>query len=648
VGVSKKKATAQPTVQKEIKIQSDAASAELGNLPRWAMPVLLLFVAVLFRDVANFSITFIDDDMYILRNPYLRDFSFKGLAAIFSSFYEFNYHPLTTTVWLILCKIWGVDPMPYHLANLAFHLLNTWLVYRLATVLARQSYVGFMVAALFALHPLHVESVAWISELKGVLCGTFYFASLIWYTRYVDGGYKRRDLMVAFLFFLAALMSKSAAVTLPLAAILIDVYRSRSWSKAIVEKLLFFALSILFGVLAIMSQKTGGAISDVAAGYTFVNRIVLFLSGLGFYFIKAVAPYHLTAIHYFPNQVDGALTLQFYIYPLVLPLVAWFAMRAREAGKRDVRFGLLFFLAVISVMLQFVPVGAAYAAERYSYVSYFGLFFIAATWAVRQAPALRQRIMVGFLGVLAVFSVLSAGRLQAWQNTDTVFTDIVAKNEGNKNNYLVYYHWADAYQLQGNMQGAMSQYNEALRINPDFIRGYVRRGELHDMMGNLNAALADYDRVLAVEPANALALNNRGWVYFEQGKDAEALEAFDKAIAIDGKLAVAYNNRGWMKLQLKDTVAAIVDFNGAIKADRAFTKAYYNKALINVVQGKRRDAIKDYTALIDVNNRDAQAYFYRGLVYREMGRELSARRDLEAAAAMGYQAATEALKAPRK
>lgn len=648
MSVSKKKSKTQPPVQKEEKIQVNTGSAEWGNLPRWAMPVLLLFVAVLFRDVASFSITFIDDDRYILRNPYLFNFSFRGLAAIFTSFYEFNYHPLTTTVWLVICKIWGVNPMPYHLVNLAFHLLNTWLVYKLATALARQSYVGFMVAALFALHPLHVESVAWISELKGLLCATFYFASLLWYTRYVDGGYKRRrDIVVAFLFFVAALLSKSAAVTLPLAAMAIDVYCSRPWRKAIMEKLPFFALSVLFGWLAIMSQGEGGAFSDVADGYSMVNRIALFLSGLAFYIIKAVVPYHLTAIHYFPNQDGGALPMQFYLYPLVLPVVVWLAWRARE-GKQSARFGLLFFLAVISVMLQLVTVGAAYASERYSYVSYFGLFFIAATWAARQAPALKPRIMAGFLGVLAVFSFLSASRLETWHDTDTIFTDIVTKNEGNRNNYLVYYHWGDAYQYQGNLQGAIAQYNEALKIEPGFNRGYLRRGEVHDVMGNFDAALADYDRVLKAEPDNAMAHNNRGWVYFEQGRDAEALGEFEKAIAINSKLPVAYNNRGWVKLQRKDTAAAMADFDRAIKADRAFAKAYYNKALVNVVRNKKGDAIKDYTALINVNNTDAQAHFYRGLMYRELGRELSARRDFEVAAALGNQDAAEALKAPKK
>ncbi len=640
--VSKK--TTAVTPRKTEKAAASQAGSEWRHFPRWAMPALLLFVALLFRDVLQFEITFIDDDMYILRNPYLRDFSFKGIAAIFSSFYEYNYHPFTTLVWLVEYRIWGLNPVPYHAANLVLHLLNTWLVFKLAAAIARNGYAGFIVAALFALHPLHVESVAWISELKGVLCGTFYFASLLFYTRYVDNGLKRTDLFIAFLLFLGALLAKSAAVTLPLVALAIDLYRGRRMGKAIIEKAPFFAFSILFGVLAVMSQRAGGAISDVASEYNILNRVLVFFSGLGFYFVKAVAPYHLSAIHYFPDEVNGILPWQFYVYPAVLLLVAWLAFRSRQ-NRKDVLFGLLFFLCAISVMLQLVPVGAAYATERYTYVSYFGFFYIAASWMVKQREMLRQRLMVTFLGVVLAFGLLSAARLDTWRNTDAIFADLVEKNNANSNNYLVYYHWGDYYQVQGRLQDAVSRYDEALKINPAFTKACLRRGEVHDALGNFDAAVADYDRVLRNEPRNAMAWNNKGWVYFEQGKADEAVRMFDSAIAINNKLATAYNNRGWVSLQQRDTTAAVADFTRAISADRAFAKAYYNRALVYAVREKRPEAIADYSALIEVNDRDAQAYFFRGIMYREMGRELSARRDFEKADELGYRGAREALNA---
>lgn len=639
--VSNKKATAIPP-RKNGTAERLAAGNDNGNLPRWAVPLLLIFIAALYRHVQDFAITFIDDDMYILRNPYLRDFSLKGLSAIFSSFYEYNYHPFTTTVWLVLYKTWGLDPMPYHLANLLLHLVNTWLVFRLGKALARDGYAGFIVAALFGLHPLHVESVAWISELKGVLCATFYFASLIWYVRYVDGGYKRKYIGMALLLFLGALFSKSAAVTLPLVALAIDYYRGRKLSQALIEKLPFFALSVLFGVLAIMSQQAGGAISDIASEYNLLNRVLIFLSGPGFYFVKAIVPYPLSAIHYFPNEVNGMLPWYFYVYPLALAGVAWLVYRAGQYRK-EVVFGLLFFFGVLSVMLQVVPVGAAWATERYSYVSYFGLFYMCAIWLVRQRKELRQRLVVTVVGLLAAFGFISANRLETWQTTDTIFADLVEKNSANRNNFLVYYHWGDYCQVRGDMEGAMTHYNDAIRINPSFSKAYLRRGEVLDVMGNFDAAIADYDKVLQTDHDNAMAWNDKGWVYFEQGKQAEAKQMFDSAIAVNGKLATAYNNRGWLSLQLQDTAAAMKDFTSAINADHTFAKAYYNRAMVYVYTGRRAEAIAEYTALIKANERDGQAYFFRGVIYKEMGRELSARRDFETADDLGYQGAREAL-----
>lgn len=622
--------------------QKTAAMANPDTVPRWAIFALLLAIAIVFSGAWKNGITFIDDDMYILRNPYLRDFSIKGIAAIFTSFYEYNYHPLTTLTWLIEYRFFGVDPTSYHMVSVALHLLNVWLVYRLASALSGKSFTGLVVAALFAVHPLHVESVAWISERKGLLCATFYFASLLYYLRYVDDGYSRRNLIIALLFFLAALLSKSAAVTLPLVVMAIDWYRKRNVKTALAEKLPFLALSVLFGVLAIMSQKAGGAIGDVASEYSIMNRVVVFLAGLSFYFIKAVVPFHLSAIHYFPGQVNGALPWWTYAYLLALPVVAWGAA-GRGNNSRDARFGLLFFLLVMSVMLQLVPVGAAYASERYSYVSFFGLFYVAAQWLTRRKGQLRHTLVAGLWLCVLVFGIVSWGRVGAWKDTETVFNDLVEKNAGNKNLYLVHYHWGDYYQYMGNMDAAVAQFSKAIDINRAYTRSYLRRGEIYDIMQKGYEAIADYDTVMRRDPSSAIAYSDKGWVVFEMGDPKLAISLFDSAIAKDSKLATAYNNRGWVRLQTGDTASAMADFTRAISADGRFPKPYYNRALVNVVRGKKEAAIADYTRLLDVNPSDAQAWYYRGIMYMELHRNLSARADLQKAASLRYPGAEQAL-----
>ena len=612
-------------------------------VPKWGIYLLLLLTGLVYSNAPGNYITFIDDDMYLLNNPYIRNFSWEGVSAIFTSFYEFNYHPLTTLTWLVEYRLFGLSPMPYHVLNVLLHLTTTWVVYRLATRLSGKELTGIIVAALFAVHPLHVETVAWLSERKGLLCGLFYFLSLLSYVKYVDDGLKKKYLAGAFLFFVAALLSKSAAVTLPLVCILIDWYRGRRISAAILEKVPFLLLSVLFGVLAIMSQKAGGAISGITSSYSLVNRFFLFTSGLAFYFVKLIAPIPLAAIHYFPAANKGMLPLQYYASLPLLLLVAWWLLR-KGGLARERWFGAAFFLAVITVMLQVVPVGAAYAAERYSYVSYFGLFYIIGQ-LVSGAVAARRGMFTGIVtAVVLLMSVISWGRVSVWLDTDSILGDIVAKNEGNPNNYLVHYHWGEYYKNAGKYTEAIDQYTRSIEIQPGFYKSYLKRGEVHQMKGNLIPAIVNYNDAIRLDPKLAMAYSNKGWAYFEMGDKVLSIAYTDTALQLDNKLAVAYNNRGWMKLQLKDTVNAMTDFNNAIRSEHDFAKAYFNRALVNVVQDKKAEAIKDYTILMQISPLDPLPYYYRGVMYIDLKDKRAAAKDLHHAADLGSRNAEQILR----
>ncbi len=620
------------------------ANESTYKVPAYAIVLVLLVTAVVYSSALQNGITYIDDDMYLLKNPFLRDFSFKGVKAIFSSFYEFNYHPLTTLVWLLEFKLFGLNPLPYHSFNVLVHLANILLVYTLARRLSGKDVTGLVVAILFAVHPLHVESVAWISEMKGLLCGLFYFLSLIYYLKYVDGGFKKKDLVAVLLLFVAALLSKSAAVTLPFVMLVIDIYRGRKITIGVaLEKAPFIVLSILFGVLAIMSQRSGGAVTDITEIYGFTNRVLIFTSGLAFYFVKAVVPFHLSAIHYFPNLDGDMLAWPYYASVPFLFFVAWLVYR-KSAMKRETVFGVFFFLAVICVMLQVVPVGLAYAAERYTYVSYFGLFYIAGQWLSGISAENRVRTTVIFVLVTLAFSVQSWSRVAVWKDTETVFTDLVEKNEGNRNNYLVYFHWGDYYQAEGKLKEAQEKYNECVELKPDFERAYIKRGETNDAMGNIIAAIMDANEAIRLNPKSAIAYNNKGWAYHELGDKILSVANLDTAIFLDPKMANAYNNRGWVRLQRGDSASAMQDFTSAIREAPAFPKPYYNRALVEYYSGNIKEAIKDYTDLLAIYPHDAQAYYYRGLSYVKIKDNVAAKRDFVKAAELGSRDAESALR----
>lgn len=608
---------------------------------RWYIWLLLLVTAIVFSGVAGHQLTFIDDDKYIITNPYLRDLSLKGIGSIFTSFYEYNYHPLTTLTWLIEYSLFGLDPGVYHIVNLCLHLCSVWLVYRLAQRLSGKENVALIVAALFALHPLHVESVAWVSERKGLLSGLFSFMALIAYVRYVDEA-KRKDLVFTFIWFLFACASKSAAVTLPLAMLAIDWYRGRKMTGTLIEKIPFFIVSVLFGVLAIMSQKAGGSMTDLLPQYGLLNRIFLFTGGLAFYFVKLVIPYPLSAIHFFPDVSGGALPWYFYASMPLLATIGWGVWKM-HSGAREVRFGILFFLATMLVMLQLLPVGGAYAAERYTYVSYFGLFYAIVQWVeVAGFREIGHRVLAV---VLLLFAFVSWARVKDWRDTDSILGDIVLKNEGNSRNALVHYHWGQYYTYRQQWPAAADQYARSLSIDTRYFPALLKRGEALDAMGRYKEAMADYTAARNIDPKSATLYNNMGWTRFGLGDAATALSLIDTAIMLDDSLASAYNNRGWIKLQQKDSVAAVSDFDAAIRLQPAFAKPYYNRALVKLYHGDARAAIADYSAIIRMYPNESLAWFNRGLVYLQLLDKQAAARDMHRAADLGNRNAASILTA---
>ena len=608
---------------------------------RWYIWLLLVVTAIVFSDVTGHQLTFIDDDKYIITNPYLRDFSAKGIGAIFTSFYEYNYHPLTTFTWLIEYSLFGLDPGVYHVVNVCLHLCSTWLVYRLAQRLSGKENVALIVAALFALHPLHVESVAWVSERKGLLSGLFYFMALIAYVRYADGS-RRKDLLLAFVWFLLACASKSAAVTLPLAMLAIDWYRGRKITSTLAEKIPFFLVSVLFGVLAILSQKAGGSMTDLLPQYGLVNRIFLFTGGLAFYFVKLVVPYPLSAIHFFPDVSGAAFPWYFYVSVPLLAAIGWGAWKMRS-GAHEVRFGILFFLAAMAVMLQLLPVGGAYAAERYTYVSYFGLFYAIVQWV--DTAGFRETGHRVLAAILLLFAFVSWSRVKDWRDTDSILGDIVLKNEGNSHNGLVHFHWGQYYTYRQQWPAAADQYSRSLSIDPRNFPALLKRGEALDAMGRYKEAMADYSIARNIDPKSAALYNNMGWTSFGLGDPATAVALIDTAIMLDDSLAAAYNNRGWIKLQQKDSSAAVRDFDAAIRLQPAFAKPYYNRALVKLYQGEARAAVADYSAIIRMYPNESLAWFNRGLVYLQLLDKQAAARDMHRAADLGNRNAASILTA---
>jgi len=605
--------------KKPLQPKSKVHKEVIETLPKWIPFALMAFTFLLYSRAIVNGFTNLDDDFYILDNPFLKDFSWNGVNAIFTSFYQANYHPLTTLIYLFEYNWFGLNPLPYHLLNVVFHCVNVLLVFKVVEQLSGKQITAFVVALLFAVHPLHVESVAWVSELKDMLYSCFLLLSLLTYFRYMKSGFLMKDYWTCLILFLLSLFSKSAAVTLPVLLIAIDIYTGRKFtSKSIIEKVPFIILSLLFGVIAILAQKAQGSLNIITLSYNFIIRFFFLTSALSFYFIQLIAPFNLSVMHYYPVQHQGILPWQYYASLPFLLILIWFIIRMikKTCLSRDIIFGISFFIITISVMLQIVSVGSALTAERYAYTSFIGLFYIIGQWISSMGNGNGKTTAISIFSIFVLlFSVQTFVRIAVWQDSSTIIEDII---EHNPDLYIGYWMKGNLKRIQGDMQGALLDYSKAIQLSPDKDDSYYNRANIYDKLGDPKAAILDYNKAIQLNPKLADSYNNRGWAYFEIENIKAAIHDFDKAISINPKYAQAYNNRGWAFYKSGDLKSALPDFQKAIELQPDFTTPYYNSAMLKNEIKDYNGALADYSALLKLHPKDKNIYYNMGMIYLDM------------------------------
>jgi protein O-mannosyl-transferase len=590
---------------------------------KWAPLLILLYTGLIYSRAMFNGFTSFDDNAYILENPLIKDLSLHGIKDIFSSFSVGNYHPFTSLSNSIEYLLFALDPLPYHLTNVLLHLANTWLVFRLAERLSGNRITATVVSLLFAIHPMHVESVAWVSERKDVLFTLFYLLSLLYYLRYVDNGLRAKFYVGALLLFLCSLLSKSAAVTLPVLLISIDLYKGRKINaKSLIEKVPFLLFSVLFGILNILSQRADNAFTDLSQTYNIFNRVVLVASSLGFYIFKAVAPFGLSAMHFFPRLHNHLLPGSYYTsLPLLIFIGILLALAYRTAFRKEIFFGFAFFLITISVMLQIVAVGSMLTAERYTYLPYIGLFYIVGQWLSKLdlQKSGRMIMAVGSL-VLIIFSLQTWARIGVWKSDTTLYTDIREKDpKVSKDMAYGFSLRADSEKTKGDFSAAIGDYNQAVLLNPEFYEALCNRGYVYKALGDLPAALTDFNVAISMHPEFADAYNNRGGILYAQQDFQSAILDFTKALEIKPAYLEAYTNRGWTYFGLNNTKAALEDYNKAIAINPGNAAAYISRGWIYFSIHDTRSAMADYDKAIQLNPRSAEAYFNMGMAYFGQG-----------------------------
>jgi len=571
---------------------------------KWYIIVILIITTIVFSNAITNDFVNWDDDAYIHENPYIKELNIESVIRIFKEPYFGNYHPLTTLTYAIEYHYFELNPTVYHFTNILIHLINVLFVFLFIKLLHKNINIAAITALLFAIHPLHVESVSWISERKDVLFAMFFLLSLINYVKYFKDKTKWNFLLLSLICFICSLLSKPTAIVLPGVLFLLQWYFSK---KMLLKDLLyiipFFILSFVFGLIALAGQEEVLFLEHIKSSFTLFERFLMICYAVYFYVSRFLVPFNLSALHPYPNAITG-LSFEYYLAPFVIICLIVIYFFIKKELKRVYVFGMGFFIVGILLFIQFLPFGNAIVSERYTYVPYIGLSFIFAYVTETYLHVSTKKIFL--IGYILFISITTYTYNKVWQNSETLWSNVISKYPQSAlayNSRATYYFEKDnikkalsdidksillkpdydmAYYNKGNilkqldkLEEAILYYDKAILLNNKYIEALINRGLVNSLMGNYNDAIDDYLRALEINPNHFECMENLGGVYFDIKDYINALKYFEKVMELYPNYGKGYTNRGTTKYMLNDTEGACRDWEHAVNLG-------YNDALVNI------------------------------------------------------------------
>jgi tetratricopeptide (TPR) repeat protein len=560
-----------------------------------------------------------DDPAYVLDNLDIRGCTPHHAAKLFSSTYVSQYVPATMLTYMAEYGLFRLNPAAYHCTSLIIHIVNCLLVFALFYGLSGSCFAGGVTALLFAVHPLRVEAVAWTAERKEVLAALFYLLSLLFYLSYRKKSGKKFYFLCLFSL-LISLLSKAMAISQPFLLLCIDYLMNRKIDrKNLLEKAPFFALSAMFAVAAV---ATAGQFINYYPHYSIVQRALMPAWAIVFYLVKTVVPLNLSASYYLPDVPEKGATAAMALCAVALAAIVAFVYYSRRFSKKAV-FGSLFFIITIMPVLQIVNSGGlVLVADRYTYVPMLGIYFIIAAGlsGLTGKKIAKNAVYGGLVAVAAVLSYLTWQRCGVWNDSLTLWNDIIEKSPAAAQ---AYDGRAGAYRDNGDYNRAIADFNKAMELDPGFAAAYFGRGYIYcAFLGKIDPAIADLKKAVALAPDFPDAWNTLGIAYGMEDSCGPATMGFDRAIALKPDFADAYVNRGLAYMNCSGNPGrAIADFTKAITLDPGLAKAHLLRGILLRMKGSFDEAIGDLNKAIQLDPRDsALAARNRGLASARQAR----------------------------
>jgi tetratricopeptide (TPR) repeat protein len=598
--------------------------------PAWLLAVLLALVTIAtYWPATRHDFVNYDDNIYVTSNVHVQNgLTLESIKWAFLNPVSANWHPLTMLSHMLDCQLFGLKPWGHHLTNLLLHALNTVLVFVLLRSMTGALWRSLMVAALFGLHPLHVESVAWVAERKDVLSAFFGLLALWTYARFAEESRTQGDRSKLFygltlLFFAFGLMSKAMLVTMPCVLLLLDYWPLQRFKlqgpgfrvqSLVLEKIPFFVMAAAVSVVTFVMQRQGGTVKTVEnlpLGARVGNALVSFCRYLG----KLFWPTDLAVFYPHPGY-----------WPLAEVLLAGVLLAGISAllfmQRRQYPFllmGWLWFIGTLVPVIGLVQVGEQAMADRYTYIPALGVLILAIWGAYELARRWRyHEIALSVSGSVAIVLCLALTRQQLgyWQDSETLFRHTLKVTE---NNYIAHNNLGDALFNKGQTGEAISQYQEAIRSKPDYADAHYNLGIALLKKGQTDEAISQYQEAIRLKSDYAETHNNLGIALLKKGQTNEAISQYQEAIRLKSDYAEAHNNLGNALIKKGQTDEAISQYQEAIRLKSDYAEAHYNLGIVLFNKGQVGEAISQYQEAIRSKPDYAEAHYNLGIALLKKG-----------------------------
>ena len=581
-------------------------------------------IVIVYLQVGTFDFVDFDDNLYVTENSCVqRGLTKEGFIWAFNTFHAGNWHPLTWLSHMLDAELYGLNPAGHHYTNIAFHIANTLILFFILFRMTGALWKSAFVATLFALHPLHVESVAWVSERKDVLSTFFGLMTIGTYYRYIKAPDFKNYLLVI-IFLILGLMSKPMLVSLPFVLLLIDFwplkriqfknnydlqsekstyYGFKGFYQLIVEKIPLFILSLISCVLTFIVQKSGGAVVPLEV-LPLKTRIANALISYVSYVLKAIWPDKLA--YYYPYSINAFSAFQICGAALLITSVIFGAIYLSRQYPYLV-VGIFWYFGTLVPVIGLVQVTNQAMADRYTYIPLIGLFIVVA-WGV---PDILKKwhyrkifLCVSAIIILSSLTIRAFYQTRHWKNSISLFENAVKVTE---HNYHALNNLATSLAKKGRYDKAFLYLNQSLKINPQRKDVRMNLANILFLLGKPDEALSQYREVLQTDPKNADAHYNIAYVFSSQKNYNEAVLHYKETLRIDPEYSKAHYYLGNVYLNQGKTKEAFIHYAEVIKIKPDYVQAYNKLGLILFQQGKFNEAKGLFSKALEIDPKYAKA-----------------------------------------